>query len=46
MMGENLERNSNNMKVREEETEQPPTYEEKRTGFGNKKLEGPNRPST
>jgi hypothetical protein len=33
-------------KNEQKKKQQPPQKEETTTGFGNKKLEGPNRPST
>jgi hypothetical protein len=41
------ERNSNNAEVRNaQKTNQPHSAEEKAPGYGDKKLDGPNRPST
>jgi len=40
------QRVSNNVNVRDEEHVQPDRTEDKRTGYGDKKLEGPDRPST
>lgn len=39
-------RQSNNVDVREEDNQQPKKVQNPKDGFGNKKLEGPNRPST
>jgi hypothetical protein len=40
------DRNSNNVNRRDEQvTNQPKKTQEKETGYGDKKLEGPNRPS-
>ncbi|UFJ43445.1 hypothetical protein LOK74_03325 [Brevibacillus humidisoli] len=39
-------RMSNNAEVRDETNKQPQPVQDDRPGYGNKKLEGPNRPST
>lgn len=39
-------RNSNNVEVRDEATTQPKAAKENEAGYGDKKLDGPNRPST
>jgi len=40
------ERASNDVNVRHEENRQPDQVKNPQPGFGDKKLEGPNRPST
>ncbi|MEJ8544002.1 hypothetical protein [Brevibacillus borstelensis] len=45
-MDESKKRLSNNQEVRREETRLPQSVQDDRPGYGNKKLEGPNRPST
>ena len=46
-MKDSKKRNSNNTEVRGKEmTKQPGAAREAATGFGDKKLDGPNRPST
>ncbi|NOU57923.1 hypothetical protein HN020_24825 [Brevibacillus borstelensis] len=45
-MDESKKRFSNNQEVRSEENRQPRSVQNDQPGYGNKKLEGPNRPST
>ncbi|MBO8173012.1 MAG: hypothetical protein H0Z33_14120 [Bacillaceae bacterium] len=46
-MKQDPKRTSSNVEKRvEEHTEQPEVTKEKAPGYGNKKLDGPNRPST
>jgi hypothetical protein len=40
------ERVSNNQEMRTERTNQPASVQNDEPGYGDKKLEGPNRPST
>ncbi|WP_232700114.1 hypothetical protein [Brevibacillus daliensis] len=45
-MSMDKQRYSDNSKVREEANNQPKKVQDDRPGYGDKKLEGPDRPST